>query len=505
MKLVTPATRAAIRLSRRLSQPAWVGFAETAAPYIAPTSLLQLMFSFVPFESAKELADLELVCRTFKKSLDLKYLPVQLLWMNLLRQQWGDVVLTTEEVGKGLNLKHIYERRYLQCLLPLKIAEKERTLMMSIGDSSVIQESRSALLKYSAQREIARLQHFLAVSRGSDPRKPVVDRSGENEAFSKDLVSALWREDDFQIILNSVVRYRHLLSVVNNPNIQSVVEAGVVPRFVELLRTVAPQHHTLRFELIWVLTNICSGTTDHVRTVVEAGAIPLLVDAIRDTSLRVDDIVVEQAVWCLGNISGDSAAFNELVADHEPIPALMLRLTNVNVPALRSGFLRNLAWFFSNCVRSRPRLPFWRIKRIVQIYGEALRCGEPDVLCDSLWGLSYITQDASSDEVMFVSSIIGAEQLLGLLALGHLMVTSPLLLVLRNLCKSLPSIRSELLKAGMVEKLVYLAETRVSRRLNEAIGKIAIALVEAPEFSKDGLIKLFPSFSKILPPESTAA
>jgi len=57
----------------------------------------------------------------------------------------------------------------------------------------------------------------------------------------------------------------------------------------------------------------------------------------------------------------------------------------------------------------------------------------------------------------------------------------------------------------MVEKLVYLAETRVSRRLNEAIGKIAIALVEAPEFSKDGLIKLFPSFSKILPPESTAA
>jgi importin subunit alpha-6/7 len=83
----------------------------------------------------------------------------------------------------------------------------------------------------------------------------------------------------------------------NQPPIQSVIDAGIVPRLVSLLEHSLP---SMLFEAAWALTNVASGTSEQTMTVVNAGALPKFVELLSHSSEKVS----EQAIWALGNIAG---------------------------------------------------------------------------------------------------------------------------------------------------------------------------------------------------------
>ena len=78
--------------------------------------------------------------------------------------------------------------------------------------------------------------------------------------------------------------------------IQDVIDAGVVPRFVEFLQR--DDDPKLQVEAEWVLANIISGISDRIKVVMEFGAVPIFVRLL----LSPNDNVREGAVWALGEL-----------------------------------------------------------------------------------------------------------------------------------------------------------------------------------------------------------
>ncbi|KAL6579810.1 hypothetical protein OROMI_007834 [Orobanche minor] len=71
------------------------------------------------------------------------------------------------------------------------------------------------------------------------------------------MIACVWVDDPSRQ-LEATIQFRKLLSI--DPPIEEVIQAGVVPRFVDfLMRGDFPQ---LQFEAAWALTNITSGTSD---------------------------------------------------------------------------------------------------------------------------------------------------------------------------------------------------------------------------------------------------
>jgi hypothetical protein len=98
------------------------------------------------------------------------------------------------------------------------------------------------------------------------------------------LVTGIWTDDN-NMQFEATTQFRKLLSIERSPPIEEVIQAGVVPRFIEfLMREDFPQ---LQFEAAWALTNIASGTSDNTKVVIDSGAVPIFVKLLASPS---DDV-----------------------------------------------------------------------------------------------------------------------------------------------------------------------------------------------------------------------
>lgn len=97
-----------------------------------------------------------------------------------------------------------------------------------------------------------------------------------------------------------IIGIRKVLSNNDNPPIQAVIDANLVPRMIELVKQT--QYTYLQMEATWALTNIASGTTMQCQSIVDKGGIPIFIKLLTSEL----EMTVEQAVWALGNIAGDT-------------------------------------------------------------------------------------------------------------------------------------------------------------------------------------------------------
>jgi len=237
---------------------------------------------------------------------------------------------------------------------------------------------------------------------------------------------------------------RKLLSVDGVVPVNEILATGVLPRLVSLLA--AEGEPDLQLEASWALTNIAS--TDYTRVVVESGALAPL------STLMMSPVgnVREQAMWCVGNIAGDRAAFRD--AAFGTVNCVNALLTNIMHPESTS-LMRNATWALSNFARGRPAVSPANAAEITPAFAYLLDMDDVHVLVDALWGLCYLTE---SDEGL-LDTVLAANPLPGVmkaLARDEISVLVPALRLVGNFISGTAVHTQAAIDAGAMHAMVRL-------------------------------------------------
>uniref|UniRef100_A0A1B6DZ56 Importin subunit alpha n=1 Tax=Clastoptera arizonana TaxID=38151 RepID=A0A1B6DZ56_9HEMI len=223
--------------------------------------------------------------------------------------------------------------------------------------------------------------------------------------------------------LVAVQSARKLLSSDKNPPIDALITSGILPILVNCLEN--DENPALQFEAAWALTNIASGTSTQTQAVVAAGAVPLFLKLL----LSSHQTVCEQAVWALGNIIGDGPALRDYVINLGVVRPLLTFIK----PCIPISFLRNVTWVIVNLCRNKDPPPHIKtISEILPALNELIHHSDVNILVDTVWALSYLT-DGGNEQIQMVIDSGVVPNLIPLLAHKEVKVQTAALRAVGNI------------------------------------------------------------------------
>ena len=177
---------------------------------------------------------------------------------------------------------------------------------------------------------------------------------------------------------------RALLCVESDPPIDAVIDSGLVPLLIGLLRDPSNGPKVL-YEAAWCVTNVCCGTSAQTREAVRHGAISAFAGLLGHP---VQSIAV-QAVWGLGNIAGDCVELRDMVIQAGVLALILERA----VPAAGQNIalLRNCAWALSNLCRGDPPPHIDVVYPAFATFLQMLHSPDTEVLRDACTALCFLS------------------------------------------------------------------------------------------------------------------
>lgn len=140
------------------------------------------------------------------------------------------------------------------------------------------------------------------------------------------------------------------------------------------------------------MTNIASGTTDHVNNLIEKDVLANFILLLVSPHVEV----VEQVIWGIGNIAGDSSTTRDSVLHSGALDKIA---TVLDKAPIGSSFLRNASWALSNLCRGRPQPDYNLVRRAIPTLIKVLvENDKEDIITDICWALSYLS-DGAKDRI----------------------------------------------------------------------------------------------------------
>jgi len=204
--------------------------------------------------------------------------------------------------------------------------------------------------------------------------------------------------DELEELLHGLIGLRKLLSREENSLIQAAIDANTVPRLIALLSK-SSSTNKVKMEAAWCLTNLCSGSTEQIQSCIHQGVIPAFLKLLKVK----DHEVVEQSVWGLGNIAGDSPQFRDKILNQSGVELLVNALKNAPNVSLK----RNGAWALSNFCRGKPLPSYSLVCGAIPFFADLLKSEEDEqTLNDIAWALAYLTANEQGVESFLAQNAV---------------------------------------------------------------------------------------------------
>jgi len=101
---------------------------------------------------------------------------------------------------------------------------------------------------------------------------------------------------------------------------------------------------------------------------------------------------VEQVIWGIGNIAGDSSTTRNRVIESGALVSIS-QVLNQAPPG--TSFMRNASWALSNLCRGRPQPDYNLVKGAIPTLIKVLvENDKEDIITDVCWALSYLSDGA---------------------------------------------------------------------------------------------------------------
>ena len=147
---------------------------------------------------------------------------------------------------------------------------------------------------------------------------------------------------------------------------------------------------------MWCITNISYATVDVAVEALSDSQFLSIYKYIFELYEEKNQIIVEQLVWHLGNLSADNYMTREAI--------IQIGLYDKIYKLLRSdrvfeGFVVNAVWFFTTCLKSRPEMKEESVHKAVDIAILFVKTNDEEITSDSLWAISYASESNYSSVV----------------------------------------------------------------------------------------------------------
>jgi hypothetical protein len=191
-----------------------------------------------------------------------------------------------------------------------------------------------------------------------------------------------------------MIGIRKLLSIAENPPIQAVIDAGLVPKMIQYVKQL--EYPQLQLEATWALTNVASGTTIQCQSIIDKGGIPLFVELLKSNNTGI----VEQAVWAIGNISSDCVFYRDNIIR----AGGLINLVEATRRLTDEGLIKHCCWALSNLCRGSPLPKYDHIRHAIPILCQAIAQGkinDKEITADCCWAISYHS-DSNRNKIQVV-------------------------------------------------------------------------------------------------------